>query len=269
MLCCPIAKVDYRDELAGIKECLTGLGYCGPDQLDGFMISPIAKFWNANRSDPIVVYPGHCGIKQLHEPFARVGVADFKPCRRNSALIVPMRPKSNTAARRRHFGSALASRLFAGGGPFILQDSRRLVVSVLRQLGFLDTKLNSDLREALLVFINCTHNKSTLRQLDLLPCKCDTLKDVSGKLREAFASKNSAGLWQLPPADAQLRQLLVRESFLERPTSPAAEVFDAMRKYAKMQGWPMMRSYIGLVWRITYERNRSDPNRRRVVELDA
>ena len=117
--------------------------------------------------------------------------------------------------------------------------------------------------------MNTSQNKCKLRELGLLPCRSDTLKDVLAKLREAFVSTNSSGLWQLAPDDSRIRLGLVKDKLLKRAGAPAPDVFDAMKTYVKQKRWKMMRSYIGLVRRIIYENNSSDPSRRNLVEFDA
>ena len=268
-LCRPIAKQNRILELAYIKARLTDLGYCQPDQQSGFMVSPIAKFWHANRVDPLVVYPLHCGITQLHAVLAETGTVDWKPYTAKSAFCLPSRWPRKTKKKIDRFGSTLAAAIHAGGGPFILCDASDLASKALRRLGYPNWPCDSDVREALLVFINSSSNKYKLREMGLLPCRSDTVADVQSKIRRAFLNSNSSGEWQLGPADSRVRRLLSAEKMLSSQHADKAEMLYTMKKYLKQKRWPDMNSYIGCVWCIYRHLNLADPSRRSLVEFDA
>ena len=148
-LCSPIPTDECGEEFATIKKQLTELRYCAPDQRDDFMINPIAKFWHSNCTRPIMLYPLHCGIMQLHKFLA--SSAGLKPCQRETAFFLPMRQKHQSARVKRKFGSRRACRLYHGGGPFVLDDSPQLPASAFKRLGFLDRKQSSEVRESTFV----------------------------------------------------------------------------------------------------------------------
>ena len=92
----------------------------------------------------------------------------------------------------------------------MLEDSPSLVVRALRQLGFLDDDFNSDVSEAMFLFINSAENKKPLRKSGMLPCPGDSPLDVDSKLRSAFLSHATPDTWQVksPTAVKPVVQIL-------------------------------------------------------------
>ena len=64
-------------------------------------------------------------------------------------------------------------------GPFVLRDSDALVLRVMRKLGYLDKRYNSDLSEARFVFGNVCDNKRLLRDTGNLLADTDTDEQAS------------------------------------------------------------------------------------------
>ena len=147
-----------------------------------------------------------------------------------------------------------------------MQDSEDLVSQALGKLGYLDSSLNNDLAEALLVFFNTTANKVSLRKLDALPSRHDPASTVQEVLRQVFLSDSGSGRWHMAPKDVLLREHLCREGFLRDVAADRTVVFEAMRSYAQMKSLPEMKSYIGYSFRITAGLN-PNPTRRGLVEF--
>lgn len=68
--------------------------------------------------------------------------------------------------------------------------------SALRRLGFLDEDFNTDVPEAMFLFLNLAENKKPLRKCGMLPCPGDNHLDVDRKLRCAFLYHATPETWQ-------------------------------------------------------------------------
>ena len=249
---------------------LRDLGYIGEQR--EFLEHATAKFWLTNELGTLTVYPPECAIKEVcallsekspHTPFKR-----SIQSQKQMALIVP-KPATSRSSRSKLevYGSLEARRIFMGGGPFMLADSEEMVSEALSRLGYLDNDMNSNLAEALLVFVNATDNKSVLRKrLDALPTPEDVVADVVHKLRCAFLSHHTPGHWRLAPRDTAVRASLCRQGYLRMEKASAAEVFDAMAKFAYEHGLPRMSTYNGYVFRILYLMD-TNPNKTGAVEF--
>jgi len=259
---CDITVKESQEEQAVVK-FLGQLGYRPED--GGYMISQIAKFWFTNALGPLTVYPTSLARKAV---FELMGGAVSRP--RSSWKTPQARqafflPRTNTKAKK--FGGKVAYSIFEAGGPFLLQDSNDLVARALRKLGYLDSSLNKDLAEALLVFVNNSNNKHTLRKIGALPSEHDQASTVHEALRQVFLSDCSPCQWYMATKkDVPLRQHLCREGFLSDVAADRSVVFQAMRSYAKMQALPEMRSYLGYSLRIMAGLN-PNPMSRGLVEF--
>ncbi|CAE7200151.1 unnamed protein product [Symbiodinium sp. CCMP2592] len=257
-----ITVKDSQEEQAVI-EFLRQLGYRPEDS--GYLIRQIARFWSTNALGPLTVYPTSLARKAV---FELMGVTKlWKLPQARQALFLP---RTNTArvgtARKSKFGGKVACSIFEAGGPFLLQDSDDLVARALRKLGYLDSSLNRDLAEALLVFVNNSNNKQALRKIGALPSEQDQASTVGEALRQVFLSDCSPCFWYTAIKDAPLRQHLCREGFLHDVAADRRDVFQAMRSYAKKKGLPDMKSYLGYNFRIMADLQ-SNPRSRGSVEF--
>ena len=60
----------------------------------------------------------------------------------------------STKTTLREYGGKTQKQVFEGGGPFMIKDSASRVAQALQRIGYLDEVYNSDLPEALLLFVN-------------------------------------------------------------------------------------------------------------------
>ncbi|CAE7865471.1 unnamed protein product, partial [Symbiodinium microadriaticum] len=260
---CASSHLDQED-LDQLRNSLQELGYCD-DGFEGKAPLPsVAKFWFVNRLGPLTVYPTQlareaaCEVLQASRhptPWAR--------CRDDHAFFLPITSQANSSQKTlREYGSTKARRVFRGGGPFMLKDSTDMVAQALQRLGYLDQGLNTDLPEALLLFVNRPEHKHTLRKkFDALPVSSDTVVDVEHKMRHAFLSNHSSGKWVVAPRDAEVRQTLCKKGFLKTIEAPQPEVLQAMRRFARGLGLREMRSYNGYVFIIQQHMYSKDPGR--------
>ena len=255
-------------EAEAVAEFLDQLGYRQEDSR--YMIHQIANFWSTNALGPLTVYPNGIARKsvfELVEQGAPLHAMSWRKSQTRKAFFLPCTNRKRVSKTQANtFGSALACSIFEAGGPFLLQDSEDLVSQVLGKLGYLDSSLNNDLAEALLVFFNTTANKVSLRKLDALPSRHDPASTVQEVLRQVFLSDSCSGRWHMAPKDVLLREHLCREGFLRDVAADRTVVFEAMRNYAPMKSLPEMKSYIGYSFRITAGLN-PNPTRRGLVEF--
>ena len=133
----------------------------------------------------------------------------------------------------------------------MLKDSSDMVLQALRNLGYMDEDMNSDMQEAMLVFINMPDNQYKLRkQLDALPTLEDTAAEVKEKLRYAFLSHLTDGRWRTAPKDTYVRDHLCKQGFLSSSKATSTDVFLAMAEYSVKHHLPEMKTYNGYVFRI-------------------
>ena len=253
-----------------VKDFLKQLGYVGDE--GRYLIHAIAKFWFTNTLGPLTVFPQQCATEALHEIICRKvqhhrGIPGWRRPQAAMAFFLPRSSssvKTKTLARR--FGSSLARQVFQGGGPFLLNDSPKLVAQALHKMGYLDAKLNSELSEAMFVFINQTNNKHRLRKMGALPSCGDCASAVQAKLRHSFLSDQGSGQWHIAPKYQSLRDALLKIGFLQNKKANQRDVFAAARRYARAHKLPEMKTLNGHAFRIMRRLN-TNPNRMDTVEL--
>ena len=229
---------DPHEKLEEIKSFLQGFSY-GED--DSFLVQSIAKFWFNNARESLTVYPMPIAVKALLKLANACRRSAFTSYADNLFFCLPTGSAAKTQLSK--YGNCHAKAVFLGGGPFILRDSRKLVRRVLSRLGYLDPTWNPDLAEAMLTFVNVTHNKKTLRKFGALPSPHDNVADVSAKLRHSFLSDTCGFEWKLAPEGAETRKILCKQGLLDSETAPKAQVFDAMQEYAQKKGLPERKNY--------------------------
>ncbi|OLQ15420.1 [Pyruvate dehydrogenase (acetyl-transferring)] kinase isozyme 3, mitochondrial [Symbiodinium microadriaticum] len=171
------------------------------------------KFWYqqpVQTCASLVVFPPDATFSAMHGMMADRGRFRQR-WHRDLAYCLPLglTGKTQNKTAQTTYGSMLQRRIFRGGGPVVLEGSDRLVETMLTKLGFLDTELNADIKEAMFVFVNVSHNKTNLRRIGLLDRAALTVAEASAMLQGAFLSNAGYG-WQHAPADCTARNVLLK-----------------------------------------------------------
>ena len=255
-----------------VEENLEALGYG-----EGLLVQKCAKFWYENELGSLTIFPQQLPVIAVDNVFRKSNSAtgrSWTPYSGNLAHFLPITSRGRKLKKKEEkiYGYVRARGIFKGGGPFMLEDSSDLVVNALRRLGFLDDGFNSDLAEAMFLFINLAENKKPLRKGGLLPLPQENYLDVDRKLRSAFLSHVIPDDWQImreramDPVLSILKRAKVLTAGLDSAYSNE-EMFQAMKLYAKQQQLPVMRNFNGLAWQILRHNDRS-PNTRSLVDFN-
>ena len=156
----------------------------------GDLVSKCVKFWYTNQLGSLTVFPFQPAVKAVHGVLAGSRFAVERNCKeylRKLAYFLPITAKRGSLKKNEEktFGYAKARAVFRGGGPFILEDSPDLAIRALTRLGYLD-QFNTDVPEAMFLFLNSAENKGSLRKFGWLPGPGDNHVDVDRNLRVAF-----------------------------------------------------------------------------------
>ena len=265
----PPSYGDFEQAYKNVARLLQDLGY------EGNLVQSCAKFWMLNQLGSLTVFPRQIPVLAAQTLFANFefGIArEWEPYSRELAYFLPAYSKTRlTKIQERTYGYRLARSVFQAGGPFVLENSSELVLNALRKLGYLDGEFNTDVSEAMLVFINLPSNKTTLRKYGWLPVPGDNQQDVDQKLRLAFLSHQTPGEWQAmnnsSTARGSVLQILKKSQILSSTEDSIEDTFEGMKSYAKQQQLPVMRTFNGLVWTILRHKDKS-PTSRRMVDFD-
>ena len=247
---------------AGVRMIWNVLSKAGYEREEGSLIPCVAKYWFSHGLGPLTVFPYGFALTAL---VARIQSGLSKQAVQSKgqvAFFLPSGSGSATKTSLKRYGSRLAARVFAGGGPFILHDSDDMVRLALSKLGYIDADLNSDLRESLLAFCNRTGNKRHLRKLSLLPESGESSAVLLGKLRQAFLSGQCQGTWNLAADDRVVRQVLRKEGILENEEAAKLEVLEAMKEHFWKKGWPAKKNYVAYVQQFLARVDCNAPQRR-------
>ncbi|CAE7389223.1 unnamed protein product [Symbiodinium sp. CCMP2592] len=239
---------DTREEVEFIRCFLQSTGYPADT---GYLLPAVVNFWFTNEVGPLTVYPRQSSTLALYELLQNNANRSWERCKSDLAFFLPISATgSRTAAVQNKYGNGHAQECFRGGGPFVRRDSKELVAQALKKMGYIDSRLNQDLAEAMFVFVNVTRNKTTLRKMGMLPCETDTARQAGDKLRTAFLSTCSSGVWQTAPKDGMVRQILSKNGLLTDASCPDVTMAKAMATYLRNQGLPEMKNFNGRVWQI-------------------
>eukprot|EP00435_Cladocopium_sp_Y103_P009582 s256_g2.t1 len=254
------------------EEVETFLGNFGFEAHEGNLIQKCAKHWFENCAGPITVYPPQLAVLAVHKIMQAAESQSGKAYHGHLAYFLPVVAGGATKTLGKHcqmtFGSALARRVWKGGGPFMKQDSPMLVPQALEELGY---EVNTDLREAMFCFINRAANKTSLRQIGMLPVSGDRMVEVTRKVRAAFLSNSSAGVWQVnKPGVSEMDEIvhILRKAGL-LPGSHAKslsqeDLIPVMKVYANKRGLPLMQTFDALALRIRHH-NDASPTLRQLL----
>ena len=244
----------------------------------GDLVSKCVKFWYTNQLGSLTVFPFQPAVKAVHGVLAGSRFAVERNCKeylRKLAYFLPITAKRGSLKKNEEktFGYAKARAVFRGGGPFILEDSPDLAIRALTRLGYLD-QFNTDVPEAMFLFLNSAENKGSLRKFGWLPGPGDNHVDVDRNLRVAFLSDLTGGRWQIKNPARSIKavlQILEKNKTIQAGHSAnysLEETFQAMKLYAKQHQLPVMRTLNGLAWSILRKSNAKDPTMRSVGDFD-
>lgn len=215
-----------------------------------------------------MVCPQLSAVKSLYQVLSgpvRTGL--WEPYRHDLAFVLPLSAGSPSTRKlstsdQQRYGNRTAKRIFLGHGPFILPQSSCLTMKVLTKLGYLDDRFNSDLNEAMLVFLNTASNKRNMRKLEMMPEGGDSRDEIQEKINKTLVSRQSPGTWSLAPSDLTVRTKLMAEGYLDTRKATLEAVFLAMKDYSSRHGLPARRTYNAYVWQINHFFLGTDPSRR-------
>ena len=228
--------------------------------------SGLTKFWYANSCGPLVVYPYSFAYEAVAKRIQDCRDVGWRRSTNNLVFVLPSRHGFFSNKRKSIFGHVKAYRIVKGGGPFMLPDSRKVVLRVLSRLGYFDRRWNPDEAEAMLTFCRASRNKKNLRKLGLLPEEGDAIADIRDKLRAALLSDETRGDWQPSPSDQDVQARLRKKGLLQTQTS-REEVLRAMKAFARKLNLPPMKTYNGYAASLLSHINAKDPSRRDVIDL--
>ena len=155
------ASQNNEKAVPAVCTALQDFGYFDVARSD-FLLRAVVNFWVTNNMGSLTVFPKACATHAVYERLVQQPTElPLKKHQAELAYFLPLpshvNPRQSVLTK---FGSGKACQVFLGGGPFAWRDSKRLVSRALQRLGYLDSNLNSDFFEALLVFANRTDNKS-------------------------------------------------------------------------------------------------------------
>ncbi|CAK9095362.1 Phosphopantothenate--cysteine ligase 1 [Durusdinium trenchii] len=270
----PAAGGGDAPQVEMVRGFLADLGY-GQDQLS--LVPACSKFWFANSLGKLTVFPGFIPILAVHDLIARSSKTthSWAPFSGDLAFVLPISPLGgNSKCKFQTYGSRTARSVFKGGGPMMLKDSKDLTLRLLKTLGYLDDDLKVDEYEALFIFANATHNKKSLRQLELLPDPSDRSQDVKEKLRAAVMSPACPGQWQICEEDgdalvARIQQILWNERLIAKSKHGCTrqEIMKPMEAYVKRYDLISMKSFNALACQIQHHSDRS-PDKRSILHFE-
>ena len=261
---------EFRALAEDVGNRLLCLGYRSDDSCH--LRPALAKFWFRHGVGPLVVYPLISALRSARMFLSgQRKIEALTSDKDGLAFILPLSAGTRTSrtisiSDRQLFGTGRAKRIYHGGGPFILRQSRGLTRTVLRRLGYLDDAMNSDLNEALLVFLNSADNKRNLRKTRMMPQMEDSRHEIERKINQTLVYGQIDGKWSRATSDMEVRETLVAERLLVNAQQPQEEVLTAMQEYTRRHGLQAMKSYNGYVWQLKQRHNACDPNRRDQVK---
>ena len=249
-----------------VRDKLRRLGFDCFDGTDGtsknFLLQSAAKFWYSNKLGPLTVFPSQLATLAVHDVLVHNRrLASFNTCQERLAFLLPV--SATRRSKPQEYGNSLARTVYFGGGPCVLDDDDDLTARCLRKLGY-ENHNDADLEESMLVFANTNRNKKTLRKLNWLPCPDDNALDVANKLRAAFLSHETQGLWQIASTDSSYLRVFLRQEGCLHLQGPGVEVSceelkDAMLRFSAKHHLPPMRTLQGLAWQVLRRVNHKDP----------
>ena len=135
--------VDEAEMIDEVMEFLIKLDYAGNKTWSP--LQPCVKFWFQHNLGPLAVFPSLHTAQKVRKVLDDKKKLVWTRYARDRAFLLPMtNPTSKISAdSREKYGTGQARAIVGGGGPLLLPNSERLVMDVLRKLGYLDDGFNS------------------------------------------------------------------------------------------------------------------------------
>ena len=259
------SKLSDRDneDLRLVCSKLQALSY----RQDGDPVTPaIAKFAFQNQLGDLILHP-NLAVRHVAKAFRDAAQPSWTHGRRDLAFVFPHMRTQFTVAVRSKYGNLTCAMSAQGGGPFVLRDSSSLVEEILHRMKYIDGSLNTDIDEALEVFMSMTYNRRELRKAGHTDEQFTTTKGRVDTLRRLALSSSCHGYFQMPPSDKEVRRYLVSQGDLAEGASPQ-DAFDAMGLFTRRSGSAkpkVKRSYHARVLQCLdiFGNRLSDPSRRK------
>lgn len=233
-----------RQDIACVTSTLQLFGY-RPKENDP-VVASIAKFWFTNELGEVAVFPTVQAVRSAAVALRAARGGHLISSREGLSFVIPAWSAGigkNIVAK---YGTRQAAQYAKGGGPFILHDSSDLAERFLQRMGYIDEVKNTDVPEAVNVFLRATANQSQLRKIGLRIDGTDRTIDKLQRIRSALLSSGCSGVWQTPPRDGKVRRELVARGILSM-TSSTSKVHVAMAEFVKSSGVKPTKSYHALI----------------------
>ena len=112
-----------------------------------------------------------------------------------------------------------------------------------------------------MLLLSCFHVRKVLRKMGMLPCNSDTAVQAADKLRAAFLSSCSSGIWQTSNRSGRVRRILSKARLLTNARCSDEMLATAMAKYMQKHGLPEMKTFNGRIWQVLHHSGQAaDPN---------
>lgn len=229
------------------------------------LLPSMAKFWFCNGLGNLIVYPTMYAVNGVAKVFHRHPGAKWVSGQNDVAFVFPVVQTAPTQRVIEAYGTRDCAERVRGGGPFILENSSTLVEEILSKMGFIDTDKNDCVEEGLDTFLELSRNARLMRKAGVSIMQADSLSVKVEKVREVCLSSASAGTFQAPPSDVNVRSHLVACGFLSHESAPWEENSYAMASYLGSIGLTPKRTYSGRVLQClnAYTRRLKHPQKRR------
>lgn len=143
-----------------------------------------------------------------------------------------------------------------------MKDSADMVASLMHRLGYVKEELMCDVGDAIDVFSRMNSNKANLAAMGIAIPRFAPFYTKLSMLHAALTSPRSTGMWQIAPQDSLVREFLTKHRLISNTHVSDSELNEAMVVYARVEGLPYRRSYVGRVYEILQALSPNDPLKR-------
>lgn len=254
----PHNDVVHHDEPKKLNELRCVLSKLGYIPADGHsdLTCGLAKLFFVNSLGPFTVYPTTVGLRQASTLLA-ADVSHWKPDPGNLIFVMPL--GTPTKRRIEETGSEKAAAIMAGGGPFIVESSDKLLDDILFRLGYLTHA--SDREQAMSLFWVQNSKQLKSRGVDVSIDDPSLRKDqLMQELRRPYRQQ-----FHIAPSDKVLRTYFKAQGWIADKNAPQEVVLAVVNEFLKQNGERVSPSdcYLGLVVKALRVLNKDDPYQRK------